>query len=163
MKNLKIFSFFALFFSFAFFSCNSTAVEKDESVQKLLKEGRYEEAKGLFITKTDINAQDKNGDTALHVCARINEADLIAFFAFKNADTEIENADGDTPLLVAVKNDNIESAKILIQMGANIFAKDAAEKSALQLALAKNELWYEVMITEKTGQIRAINGDSIVH
>ena len=41
MKNLKIFSFFALFFSFAFFSCNSTAVEKDESVQKLLKEGRY--------------------------------------------------------------------------------------------------------------------------
>ncbi len=122
MKNLKIFSFFALFFSFAFFSCNSTAVEKDESVQKLLKEGRYEEAKGLFITKTDINAQDKNGDTALHVCARINEADLIAFFAFKNADTEIENADGDTPLLVAVKNDNIESAKVLIQMGANIFA-----------------------------------------
>lgn len=163
MKNLKIFSFFALFFSFAFFSCNSTAVEKDESVQKLLKEGRYEEAKGLFITKTDINAQDKNGDTALHVCARINEADLIAFFAFKNADTEIENADGDTPLLVAVKNDNIESAKVLIQMGANIFAKDAAENSALQLALAKNELWYEVMITEKTGQIRAINGDSIVH
>ena len=163
MKNLKIFSFFALFFSFAFFSCNSTAVEKDESVQTLLKEGRYEEAKGLFITKTDINAQDKNGDTALHVCARINEADLIAFFAFKNADTEIENADGDTPLLVAVKNDNIESAKVLIQMGANIFAKDAAENSALQLALAKNELWYEVMITEKTGQIRAINGDSIVH
>src|SRR5574344_1324455 len=48
-------------------------------------------------------------------------------------------------------------------MGANIFAKDAAENSALQLALAKNELWYEVMITEKTGQIRAINGDSIVH
>lgn len=163
MKNLKIFSFFALFFCFAFFSCNSTAVEKDESVQKLLKEGRYEEAKGLFITKTDINAQDKNGDTALHVCARINEADLIAFFAFKNASTEIENADGDTPLLVAVKNDNIESAKILIQMGANIFAKDASENSALQLALAKNELWYEVMITEKTGQIRAINGDSIVH
>ncbi|WP_296706716.1 ankyrin repeat domain-containing protein [Treponema sp. UBA7570] len=163
MKNLKIFSFFALFFCLAFLSCNSTAVEKDESVQKLLKEGRYEEAKGLFITKTDINAQDKNGDTALHVCARINEADLIAFFAFKNAGTEIENADGDTPLLVAVKNDNIESAKILIQMGANIFAKDASENSALQLALAKNELWYEVMITEKTGQIRAINGDSIVH
>lgn len=166
MKKSKIYKsipLLALSFSLIFTACQSTEVAKDESVQKLLKEGRYDEAKGLFIPKTDINSQDENGDTALHLSARLNESDLIAFFAFKNADMEVKNKDGDTPLLVAVKNDNIEAAKTLIQLGANIFEKDAEEKTALQLAIEKDELWYDIMITEKTGQIRDVNGNSIVH
>ena len=86
MKKSKIYksiTLFTLSFSLALTACQSTEVAKDESVQKLLQEGRYDEAKGLFIPKTDINSQDENGDTALHLSARLNESDLIAFLHLK--------------------------------------------------------------------------------
>lgn len=150
-------------FCLLFIACESTQVQKEESIQELITQGRYDEARGLFASKTDINGQDENGDTALHICARVNEADLITFLVIKGADTEITNNAGDTPLHVAVKNDNLDAAKTLIALKANIFAKDAEDNSALQTALAKDDLWYDVMINEQTGQLRDINGESIVH
>lgn len=145
------------------FACASANVSTEESIQKLIREGRYDEAKELFASKTDINGQDENGDTALHICARINEADLITFLMIKGADPEITNNNGDTPLLVAVKNDNLESAKTLITLKANIFAKDEDLNTPLSIALEKDSLWYDVMINEQTGKLRDINGESIVH
>ncbi len=168
MKNTALKSIFAKVFVFAscflFVACGTTAkVSKSDSIQKLIQEGRYDEAKDLFASKTDINGQDENGDTALHICARVNEADLITFLIIKGADSSIVNNMGDTPLLVAVKNDNLQAAQTLITLKANIFAKDASENTALQIALAKDELWYDVMINEQTGQLRDVNGESIVH
>lgn len=166
MKNpefYKVLSFFAVAGCFCLSGCKTTSAVKEEPIQQMIMDGRYDEAKDLFTTKTDINSQDENGDTAIHVCARINEPDLITFLVFKGADIEIANKEGDTPLLVAIKNDNIDAAKTLIALKANIFAKDEDGISALQTAIAKNEAWYDIMINEKTGQIRSVNGDTIVH
>ena len=105
-------------------TCASSKVEKEVSIQQLIMEGRYEEAKELFKTKTDINAVDEDGNTALHIAAKVNEADLISFLIIKGANTEIRNNMDDTPLHVAVKNDNLEAAKVLAIVHGNIFAKD---------------------------------------
>ena len=165
MKNSGIYKLFSFVLCCsAFFGCGTTTeVVKDEPIQKMIMDGRYDEAKDLFTTKTDINAKDKNGDTAVHVCARINEPDLITFLVLKGADIEITNNDGDTPLLVAVKNDNVEAAKTLVALKANIFAKDSDGLSVLQIAISKDETWYDVLISEAAGQIRAVNGDTVVH
>ena len=62
-------------------ACSTTP--KEPSIQELIMQGRYDEAKEIFKTKTDINAVDEYGDTALHVAARVNEADLVSFLVMK--------------------------------------------------------------------------------
>ena len=142
-------------------ACGTTP--RSASVQELILQGRYDEAKEIFKTKTDINAVDENGDTALHVAARVNEADLVSFLIIKGADTELRNNDGDTALHVAIKNNAIDAAKVLAIVHGDIFAKDAEENTALELALAKGDAWYEAMITPQTGELRDVDGESIVH
>ena len=145
-----------------FVSACATVI-RQPSIQELIMQGRYDEAKEIFKTKTDINACDENGDTALHVAARVNEADLVSFLIIKGADTEVQNKEGDTALHVAIKNDAIDAAKVLAIVHGDIFAKDAEENTALELALAKGEEWYDAMITSQTGKIRNVDGESIVH
>ena len=145
-----------------FVSACATVI-RQPSIQELIMQGRYDEAKEIFKTKTDINACDENGDTALHVAARVNEADLVSFLIIKGADTEVQNKEGDTALHVAIKNDAIDAAKVLAIVHGDIFAKDSEENTALELALAKGEEWYDAMITSQTGKIRDVDGESIVH
>lgn len=133
------------------------------TVQELIRQGRYNEAKEIFKTKTDINSTDSYGDTALHVAARVNEADLVSFLIIKGADTEARNNDGDTALHVAIKNDAIDAAKVLAIVHGDIFAKDASDNTALELGLSKGDEWYEAMITSQTGELRDIDGECIVH
>lgn len=142
-------------------ACGSTP--KQPSVQELILQGRYDEAKEIFKTKTDINAVDEDGNTALHVAARVNEADLVSFLIIKGADTELRNNSGDTALHVAIKHNAIDAAKVLAIVHGDIFAKDANENTALELALAKGNAWYEAMITPQTGELRDVDGESIVH
>ena len=57
MKNPNFYALVLLMsVTCAFFSCKSTAAEKEVSVQKLIMEGRYDEARDLFKTKTDITS-----------------------------------------------------------------------------------------------------------
>lgn len=142
-------------------ACGSVA--RQPTVQELILQGRYEEAKEIFKTKTDINAVDEDGNTALHVAARVNGADLVSFLIIKGADTEIRNNNGDTALHVAIKNSAIDAAKVLAIVHGDIFAKDADENTALELALAKGDRWYDAMITPQTGELRDVDGESIVH
>ena len=144
-------------------ACATSTLAKSDSVQELIMQGRYDEAKEIFKTKTDINSVDENGDTALHVAARVNEADLVSFLIIKGADTELRNNDGDSPLHVAIKNDAIDAAKVLGIVHGDIFAKDSADNTALELALAKGPEWYDAMITSQTGELRDVDGESIVH
>ncbi|WP_407428861.1 ankyrin repeat domain-containing protein [Treponema sp.] len=146
---------------FVLLACVTTP--KQQSVHELIMQGRYDEAKDLFNNKTDINALDADGNTALHLAARANEADLVSFLIIKGADTEVKNNNGDTALHVAIKNNCLEASKVLAIVHGDIFAKDAQENTALELALAKGDKWYEAMITKQTGEIRSEDGESIVH
>ncbi|WP_294429470.1 ankyrin repeat domain-containing protein [uncultured Treponema sp.] len=157
---MKVLHIFAL--SIVLTACSNTVL-KQPTIQELIIQGRYDEAKEIFKTKTDINAADENGDTALHVAACVNEADLVSFLIIKGANTEIRNNDGDTALHVAIKNDAIDAAKVLAIVHGDIFAKDAEENTALEIALEKGPEWYDAMITAQTGKIRDVDGESIVH
>lgn len=172
MKNKFFIGLIAVATALLILSCVSTGSVQTQkpasdsaelSVQELIKLGRYEEAKSLFNLKADINSVDEDGNTALHLAAAVDEADLISFLIIKGANTEIANNAGDFPLHVAVKNNNVDSAKVLSIVGTNIFAKDANGKSALQIAIEKGDAWYDVMISPKTGELRDVNGESIVH
>lgn len=147
--------------TFALDACKSA--QKRDSAQDMIIEGRYDEAKELFKTKRNIDETDEEGNTALHIAALVNQADMAGYLIAKGANTEIKNANGDTPLLVAVKNNSIDAARVLAIVYGDIFAKDKAGNTALEIALSKGDKWYDAMISEQTGSVRDVDGQSIVH
>lgn len=165
MKNnffiiLAAFSFFTL----AFFLGGCESTKKSKTVQELIVAGEIEKAKSLFTNQAEINNVDEDGNTALHVAAKLNESDLVTFLIVKGADTELKNKYGDTPLHVAIANDAYESSRALTSLGADIFALNAKGKSALEIAITKSNVYYDIMINEKTALLRDMNnGNGIVH
>ena len=144
----------------------ATAAKKPsaETAQELIMAGEIEKAKSLFTNQADINFVDADGNTALHMSARVNDEDLTTFLIIKGANTELKNNFGETALHVAVKGDAYASARALTTNGADIFALDAEGMSALETAMARGEIYYDIMINEKTAQLKDENsGNSIVH
>ena len=138
-------------------------VHEEKNIQKLILEGRTEEAKNLFQAKIDINEIDENGNTVLHTASKINDADLVTFFIYKGANVELKNNAGDTPLHVAIKNNSKECTAVLAAIGTNIFARDAKGLSALELGLEKGYDYYDALLTTKTGLARDTNGKNLIH
>lgn len=173
---------FFTFSLFAFFSCTTTKqtdtaqetaaseietpesnVQEELSAQRLIELGKIEEAKTLFASKVDINSIDKNGNTALHAAAKINDADLCIFLLAKGIDSSLKNYDSDTALHVAIKNDSFESARILSVVKNDIFAINKNNETALEQALKQNEVFYDIMINERTAALNDQNGQNIIH
>lgn len=162
MSKKFILSFFSLVFIISLFGCASS--KKEVSIQQLILEGKIDEAKARFISKYDINEIDENGNTALHIAAKINDASLTLFLLCYGADPDLKNYNSQTPLHVAIENNSREAAQQLINFGCNIFARDGAGKTAMENAFAKDTVYYDIFITEKTGKIRdADRQKTIVH
>lgn len=141
-----------------------TKQETDEnSALALVQAGRIDDAKKLFQTQADINAVDENGNTVLHLAALKNDADLVSFLISKGADTSLKNYNSEIPLHVAIKHDSYDAARNLAASGSDIFTKDGSGTSALEMALSRSDIYYDIMITTRSGDLRDLNGESIVH
>ncbi len=137
--------------------------KSNQTIQQMILAGKSSEAKELFQAKIDINSIDKDGNTALHAAAQINDSELVTFLIYKGANTELKNHQGDTALHLAIKNKGKESSKILAAANSTLFARDGQNKTALEIALSNGQEFYDVVITTKTGQMRDVNGRSIIH
>lgn len=156
-----------ILFSAIFFGCRTTKTgarsAAELSAQQLIAENRVEEAKALFDAKADINSADENGNTALHIAAKINDGNLVTFLILKGADTTLKNYNSETALHIAIDNDCYEAARTLALIGNDIFIHDGNNITALEKALAKSDAYYDIMITTHSGKIRDVSGQSIVH
>lgn len=155
----KIFLFLISFLIIT--SCSTSP--KNQSIQDLIRQGKIEEAKSYFSTKADINEQDAEGNTVLHIASIKNDEDLLTFLLIKGANPEIKNYESKTPLMLAIENDCYDSVRVLTNAGANIFAKNIDEKTTLELAIEKDEIFYDLIINEKTSKQKDDNGKTIIH
>lgn len=150
-----------------FIGCLTTKQETtqpaESSIHELILQGRTSEAKNLFQSKVGINSTDENGNTPLHIAASVNDYDIVSFLVYMGADTEIKNNEGDTALHIAIKNNGAKSAEILSALNSNIFAKDGKGQTALALGIEKGPVFYDSLITTKTGDIKDSQGQTIVH
>ncbi len=165
-KYLSILIFIAITFIFGLSGCLSTKNQNpttDETVQSLILQRKFEEARIAFQKQKDINETDINGNTVLHAAAKVNNGELVTFFISMGASTELKNNESDTPLHVAIKNDSVEAAEILAAVNSDIFARDAVGKTALELGIEKGQLFFSAMITTRTGELRDNAGQSIIH
>ena len=63
--------------------CASTPAASKMTPQQLIMQNRKAEAKQEFVMPTDINAADEDGNTVLHVAAKIDDSELVTYFIFK--------------------------------------------------------------------------------
>ena len=87
------------------------------------------------------NAADKYGFTPLISAAMGHEktcAQTVQALLASGADVNLPNADGWTPLMMAVRLNRLETAKALLAAGADIHATDANGNSALLHAVLWN-------------------------
>ena len=86
----------------------------------------------------DINAQDSDGDTALHVAATINNEQIFKLLLEKGASVDVKNKEGGTALMWAASYDDEPAVRALVAHGASLDLKDADGLTALGWARKNN-------------------------
>lgn len=67
------------------------------------------------------------------------DRDVVDYLVGKGADTEVRNQQGDTPLLIAIRQGNHRLARHLVRQGADVNVTDKDGRSALAVARALEE------------------------
>jgi ankyrin repeat protein len=105
------------------------AAEKDdlEAFRKLLRR-----------RKVKINEPGALGDRPLHVAAgKWGEERLVEEVIALGAIVDVRNIHGQTPLHLAVRHNNLEAARVLLENDADVNAEDRHGVTPLQLAVKK--------------------------
>lgn len=126
-------------------------------------------ARILVVNGADVNAVTKNNQTALHEAARNGMADMTRLLLANWADPNIQDEQGNTPLVLAVvlgepgkgreKKNYVTAARYLIKAGADLEIKDSIGNSPLHWAAS---LGFDEMIelfVANSADIRASNRD----
>lgn len=95
----------------------------------------------MLKQKADINISNRNRKTALHIAARYNTNERLvkALAEEKGVQLEAKDKQANTPLLLAAYNENHLVAHVLLQIGANINAKNINNQNGLEIAAQYNK------------------------
>lgn len=96
--------------------------------------------KVLVEFKADKNALDPNGNPVLMVYPYRNRIPAHRELINLEADLEVQNREGQTPIIKAVLEGNLEMVKLLVEKGADRFKKDHSGASAVDYAITQFEI-----------------------
>lgn len=99
--------------------------------------GNVEVAKYLIDKTKDVNYNSPEGTALSSLCINYNK-ELVERLLARNADPNIQDAHGNSPLLWAVKRSNLELVGLLLDRKADINMKDSAGISAFEYAVKSN-------------------------
>eukprot|EP00913_Durusdinium_trenchii_P008065 g7562.t1 len=72
----------------------------------------------LVEVKADINCVDKSQNSSLHYAAAYGRQEILEYLVSQGADFNKANASGQTPLGVAIKNEQLKIVDLLKSKGA---------------------------------------------
>lgn len=101
----------------------------------------------------NINAQDKEGNTALIISSQNGHKEIVATLIAAKANLETKNTQGRNALMFATLNAHLDISKMLLAGGADVNSKDAGNDNALGWALEskdnENEKIIQLLIDAK--------------
>lgn len=111
-----------------------------EIVRVLVHRAPWTNASGDYSLETvNINAKDKEGDSALMWAVKDDRADIVKFLLKEGADVNAGNTRGETPLMLAARNGQIDMVKLLLKEGADVNAKSIDGETASTLAAKEGQ------------------------
>ncbi len=128
------------------------ASEKQRRDQAALEKQRQKEAFVAEVGRPPHPGGMNDGDSDLHVAARLNLPLLTVSLLEQGADVLARNKDGWTPLHVAAKEDASATAEVLLEQGADVNARETLFGwTPLHLAAAKEDAsaTAEVLLQQK--------------
>ena len=93
--------------------------------------------KTLQKQTTNINDQDKHGNTALSLAIKLRKRENAQLLLENGANVDIANNNNDAPIHVACKNHDLSALKLIINAGADIY-KENTSGNSMVVAIAKN-------------------------
>ena len=87
-----------------------------------------------------LNARDGSGEGALHIVTRGRDATWVRYLLSRGARADIQDNDGNTPLIIAAQIGWAEGAEALLDRGANVNLPNGRGETPLILAVQRRDL-----------------------
>jgi len=97
----------------------------------------------LLLPFSTLNQQTNSGFSPLMIAVSGANKELVSWLVRNGADIELRNGKGNTALILAVEQNLIEIARLLLDADANVTRKNDLGYSALDIAKDKNPELYE--------------------
>lgn len=101
--------------------------------------GNVEVAKYLIDKTKDVNYNSPEGTALSSLCINYNK-ELVEKLLARDADPNIQDSHGNTPLLWAIKRNNLELVSLLLNNKADVNIKDSVGISAFEYAVKSNNV-----------------------
>ena len=96
------------------------AEEQFEKLEKIVYDNDLDAFKKEFESGMDLNIEDRDGWTPLHIAIRRDRREMVAYLLEQGADIDKVDGVGWTPLMEAVMDDMPELCGLLIEKGADV-------------------------------------------
>ena len=108
---------------------------------------------------------DSDGNTPIHIVVKSNASDaILQTLIDEGYPIDTRNADGYTALNYAIEADDVKTALVLLENGANPFQQiDKKGKNGISIALEKNNPKMVSNIVKYAGKMTDVQGNTILH
>lgn len=126
-------------------------------LNKLLEQSLEEKDKDKFLLLLSLGAdliqvENETGNTLLHRLVLKNLLGPIIWMKEQDVSLENDNLQGNTPLLLSLLHYRLEVTELLLKMGANPYAQNKQQKTALSLAVENGNLRVARLLLDKNTQ-----------
>ncbi len=136
--------------------------KRDKQLLEAAQKGHLEQVKTLLRKKADVNAKDKNGQTALMAAARRGHLDVVKLLIDKGADVNAKDENDRTALMDAAMSGTLQIVEFLNNKESDPGAKKKHVPSVVMAADWGKNLEIVRLLIDKAADVnaKAKNGDT---
>lgn len=112
-----------------------------EALYRAAGEGKVTDVVSLLKGGAEVNGRTRSGSYALNAAAVENNTEVIQILLAHGADPNVQNSQGDTPLICATKyaGGKPTTVELLVDAGSDLGIKDNSGNTALDYAKTKGQ------------------------